>query len=253
MEQYLDNKNILVTGASRGIGRAIAEYLAKAGANLAIHYHQNIGAAKEVLDECGNKSFILQADLSNRNEVDKLFHKVVEEFATVDVIINNAGIAINSDPLGDDIQWTDDWLKTMEINLNATGYLCKKAISHFLEKTIRGKIINISSRAAFRGDTKDYLAYAASKGGVVSLTRSIARAFGKDGIVAFNVAPGFVKTDMAQQFFDEYGEDYALNDLALDRLTHPEDIAPFIRFLASGQADHATGDTFHINAGSYLH
>ena len=116
-----------------------------------------------------------------------------------------------------------------------------------------GRIVNISSRAAFRGDQPDYLAYAASKAGLVALTRSLARAYGKDGIVAFNVAPGFTRTEMAQDFIDQYGEDYAVSDIALTRLTEPKDIAPTLVFLASGLADHATGATIDINAASYVH
>ena len=97
------------------------------------------------------------------------------------------------------------------------------------------------------------MAYAASKAGVVGLTRSIARAYGKDGIKAFLVAPGFVRTEMAKEFIDQYGEDYATSDLALDTMTEPQDIAHFVAFLASGYANHATGGTFDINAGSYVH
>jgi NAD(P)-dependent dehydrogenase (short-subunit alcohol dehydrogenase family) len=113
-------------------------------------------------------------------------------------------------------------------------------------------LVNISSRAAFRGDTEDYLAYAASKGGVVSLTRSIARAFGKDNIKAFDLAPGFTHTEMAQVFIDKYGEDY-VKDGALPNMTEPADIARMVVFLASGNADHATGTTIDMNAGSYVH
>ena len=97
------------------------------------------------------------------------------------------------------------------------------------------------------------MAYAASKGGVVSLTRSIARAYGKDGIKAFNIAPGFTRTDMAEEFIKAYGEEHAMQDIALDKLTEPKDIAPMVTFLASGMADHATGCTIDINAGSYVH
>ena len=116
-----------------------------------------------------------------------------------------------------------------------------------------GRIINVASRAAFRGDTPEYVAYAASKGGVVALTRSLARGLGKQGVVAFTLAPGFTRTDMAQPFIDTYGADYATSDLALDRMTEPADIAPTIVFLASGQMDHATGATIDLNAGSYVH
>jgi NAD(P)-dependent dehydrogenase (short-subunit alcohol dehydrogenase family) len=125
-------------------------------------------------------------------------------------------------------------------------------VEHFTARD-GGRIINIASRAAFRGDRADYLAYAASKGGVVALTRSIARAFGKQGVKAFVVAPGFVRTDMAQDFFDAYGEKPVLDEIALPTLTEPVDVAPFVAFLASGMADHATGGTFDINAASYVH
>lgn len=114
-------------------------------------------------------------------------------------------------------------------------------------------MVHISSRAAFRGDTTAYMAYAASKGGMVSLSRSIARGYGKQGIKSFVVAPGFIQTDMAQQFIDVYGEQFVLDDLALDTLTQPKDLAPTVIFLLSGWMDHATGCTIDVNAGSYVH
>ncbi len=253
MEKHLKNKVVLITGGNRGIGRGISEYLLQHGAMVAVQYHQNKNKAEELVNKYGHKVKLFQADLSQALEVNNLINEVIDTMKTLDVVINNAGIAISSDIQEDDVGWIDDWMKTIDVNLNATGLICKKAINYFLEQERPGKIINISSRAAFRGDTAEYLAYAASKGGVVALTRSIARAFGKQGIVAFNIAPGFVKTDMAQKFFDQYGEEYALNDIALPQLTTPEDIAPLVAFLASGLADHATGGTFDINAGSYVH
>lgn len=252
MQINLKNKNILITGASRGIGKSIAELLVACGANVALQYNQNKNRADKVKKILGPKATFYQCDFSDGLEVGSFFNKVEKDFKKIDVIINNAGVAINSNPAKDDISWINDWLQTMDINLNSVALLCKKAIAHF-KKTSGGIIINISSRAAFRGDTKDYMAYAASKAGVVGLTRSIARAYGKDGIKAFLVAPGFVRTEMAQDFIDEYGEDYAMNDLALDQMTEPKDIAQFVAFLASGLANHATGGTFDINAGSYVH
>ena len=141
----------------------------------------------------------------------------------------------------------------MTVNLHSPAILCKKAVQHFIQKKASGRIINISSRAAYRGETADYLAYASSKAGLVALTRSIAKSFGKKGVKAFNIAPGFVQTDMAKAFMSQYGEEHAKEDIALERLTEPKDLAPLITFLASGMADHATGSTFDINAGSYLH
>ncbi len=115
-----------------------------------------------------------------------------------------------------------------------------------------GRIVNITSRAAHRGDTADYQAYAASKAALSALTKSIARAYGREGVRAFNVAPGFTRTAMAQDFIDQYGEAYATTDIALSALTEPDDVAPAVVFLASGLADHATGQTLDVNAGSYV-
>lgn len=252
MQNSLKNKHILVTGASRGIGRAIALHLHQCGARVAVHFSQNSNRAAEVMKKLGSRGVAVQADFSDSVEVSGFFYNVLKKMGHIDVVINNAGIAIHSDPQGAELQWLDDWLKTMDVNLNAVGLLCKKSIDHFLKRD-GGTIINIASRAAFRGDTRDYMAYAASKGGVVALTKSIARAYGKDGIVAFVVAPGFVRTDMADAFLKTYGEDYAVKDIALPNLTTPEDLAPLVSFLCSGQANHATGSTFDINAGSYLH
>lgn len=248
----LSDLNIVVTGASRGIGHSIASHLGKAGASLAIHYNKNKEPAESLANEIGPNSRIYQANLENKDECVQLFEKIERDFKRIDVLVNNAGIAIKSPvdlPSG---EWISRWEETLRVNLTATAILCKSAINHFLNQN-GGRIINIASRAAFRGDTIDYMAYAASKGGVVSLTRSIARGFGKQNIKAFVVAPGYVRTDMSQGFIDEYGEEIATHDTALLHMTEPNDVAPLVTFIASGMADHATGSTFDINAGSYFH
>ncbi|MCU0389655.1 MAG: SDR family oxidoreductase [Thermoflexibacter sp.] len=252
MNINLNESNILVTGSSRGIGKAIALRLIQSGAKVAIHYSQHEHSALEIINAYPQQAFAFKADLSKSDEVSQLFDNVIKHFGKLDVLVNNAGIAISSPINKDDELWMRDWELTMSVNLHATGLLCKKAINHFIPHQ-SGRIINITSRAAFRGDTAEYIAYAASKGGMVAITRSIARAYGKQGIKAFNIAPGFTRTDMAQGFIDEYGELYAMNDIALDRLTEPDDIAPLVVFLASGYADHATGATIDINAASYVH
>jgi NAD(P)-dependent dehydrogenase (short-subunit alcohol dehydrogenase family) len=252
MEISLNNKNVLLTGASRGIGASIARALAKSGARIALHFNQNEEKASRIASQAGNGSFILKADLKNPGEVIHLFDSALHEMGNIDVLINNAGISIESPIDRNDRDWLKDLRDTLEVNLVASSLMCKKAVNHFKE-TGGGIIINISSRAAFRGETAEYIAYAASKGGMISLTRSIAKEFGKYGITAFNIAPGFVKTDMAQQFFDEYGEEAVLSNLALNKLTQPDDLAPLIVLLASGLAEHATGTTIDINAGSYMH
>jgi len=253
MKIDLTNLNILLTGASRGIGFGIARLLLESGAKVALHCRKNGDSLSTLLNENSNyKGKLFKADLENLKETENLFNKVLENFHRIDVLINNAGIAIDSPIDKQTEKWLEDWEKTIRVNLTSLALLSKLAISHFIEIG-GGRIINIASRAAFRGDTPDYMAYAASKGGVVSLTRTIARGFGKKNIKAFVIAPGFVKTDMAKDFMEKYGEGIALNDIALNKLTDPDDIAPFVVFLASGLADHATGGTFDINAGSYVH
>jgi 3-oxoacyl-[acyl-carrier protein] reductase len=252
MQIDLGNMSVLVTGASRGIGAAIARAMGSAGAKVAIHYRDQRERATALAGQIGASAELFQADLSQPEECVALWDQVVARFGRVDALVNNAGIAISSPLDGATRDWLEGWDATMAVNLRAPSLLCRLAVAHFLQQG-GGRIINISSRAAFRGDQPAYLAYAASKGGLVALTRSIARGFGKAGIVAFNVAPGFTRTEMAQDFLDQYGEDYATNDIALQRLTEPEDIAPFVVFLASGLGDHATGCTIDVNAGSYVH
>jgi NAD(P)-dependent dehydrogenase (short-subunit alcohol dehydrogenase family) len=248
----LSDQTLLVTGASRGIGRAAALALAGAGATVAVHYGRSRDAAEEVADACGHGAVPVQADLTDLDATDRLFARVVDALGKVDALVNNAGVAVSAPLDADTDAWNDAWTRTMQVNLRAPELLCRHAVTHFRE-TGGGRIINIASRAAFRGDTPDYMAYAASKAGIVALTKSLARGFGDDNVKAFAIAPGFTRTDMAQDFIDTYGEDYATNDLALSQLTEPDDIAPTIVFLASGHADHATGTSIDINAGSYVH
>jgi len=252
MKVNLKNKKILVTGSSRGVGKAITKRLANCGAQVAAHYFNSEKSANELVQEFGNQIIPVRGDLGNPDETVEVFKVAYQKLNGLDVLINNAAIAVNSPITKDHASWLIDFHQTLQVNLTATALLCKVAIGKFVRNG-GGRIINIASRAAFRGDTTEYWAYAASKGGMVSLTGSIARAFGKDGIVAFNIAPGFVKTDMADGFIQQYGEDMVMDDLALGELTTPEHIAPMVALLASGLADHATGTTIDINAGSYVH
>ncbi|PQJ34448.1 3-oxoacyl-ACP reductase [Salinibacter sp. 10B] len=252
MRLDLSDHTILVTGASRGIGRATALALADVGATVAVHYGQSRDAAAEVAEQCGHGAQPIQADLTDLTATDRLFGRVVDVLGPVDALVLNAGVAEPTPLEADTDEWHAAWTDTMHVNLRAPELLCRHALPHFRQHG-GGRLISIASRAAFRGDTPAYMTYAASKAGLVALTRSVARGFGEDGVRAFTIAPGFVRTDMAQDFIDEYGEAHATSDLALNNLTVPEDVAPFVVFLASGQADHATGATIDVNAGSYVH
>jgi NAD(P)-dependent dehydrogenase (short-subunit alcohol dehydrogenase family) len=248
----LTDQTVLVTGASRGIGRAIALALADAGGTVAVHYGRSREAARDVADACGHGAEPVQADLSTLDATDGLVPDVIDRLGQLDGLVLNAGVARPTPLDAETDDWADDWAATMHVNLRAPELLCRHALAHFRAHD-GGRIVGVASRAAFRGDTPDYMTYAASKAGLVALLRSVARGFGADGVTAFTIAPGFVRTDMAQAFIDEYGEDYVTGDLALDELTEPEDVAPLVAFLLGGHADHATGTTIDVNAGSYVH
>jgi NAD(P)-dependent dehydrogenase (short-subunit alcohol dehydrogenase family) len=251
MKIDLSGQAVLVTGGSRGIGTAIVRAFAEAGARVAVHYGRERERAAALAAEAGQGAEAFGADLADPAACERLWAAVLERFGRVDVLVNNAGVAISAPLEQDTSQWVRAWEATMAVNLTASALLCREAIAHF-RASGGGRIVNIASRAAFRGDQPDYLAYAASKAGMVALTRSIARGFGGDGIKAFVVAPGFTRTEMAQDFIDQYGPEIALRDNALGRFTEPEDIAPTVLFLASGLADHATGSTVDLNAASYV-
>ena len=251
MHISLSGQRILVTGASRGIGRAIARQLSASGAEVILHYNAHEGEAKSLLAELPTKAYLAPCDLSNSAEVKGFIPRLVHNYGPITALVNNAGIS----PAAPDSLSTDDWLavweKVMAVNATAVGILCKEFMDQAKPQK-NGRIVMISSRAAFRGDTTDYLAYAASKGALVSLMRSIARHYGKIGIKAFLIAPGFTRTDMASEILAQYGEEFALGDIALSELTRPEDLAPMVTLLCSGLADHATGTSIDMNAGSYV-
>lgn len=248
----LSGQTVLVTGASRGIGRALARSVGAAGATVALHANRSRNAVETLAGDLGNDSFACTADLTDPHAAVTLWSEVTERARRVHAVVNNAAVAQAASPEASLDDWLDVWDRTMAVNLRAVAVICRLAAGHFAEHG-GGRIVNVASRAAFRGDTPAYTAYAASKAGVVALTRSIARGHGADGVAAFVLAPGFTRTDMAQPFIETYGEDYATSDLALPRMTEPEDLAPMVTLLVSGRADHATGTTIDMNAGSYVH
>lgn len=237
-----------VTGASRGIGKSITESILREGGEV-------IGTARSSAfpDEFikSDRFEGLHLDLAQIEEVKETLKPVFGRDLVPNVLVNNAGIFQDADMSAEEDIWLENWDQTMQVNLRIPALISKWAIERWREEE-GGILINIASRAAYRGDTQEYAAYAASKGGLVAFTKSIARDFGKDHISAYSIAPGFIKTDMAMDSIDVYGEEYLTQGMAFDEITSPEEVGDLVAFLASGKVSHMTGSTFHINGGSYM-
>ena len=246
---------VLLTGSSKGIGYKIAKDLIKEGHQLALHYNSNRSLLEVLINEYSSNSFIVKADLSEENEIKNLVDDTIENLSFPDCIINNAGIAESADIKLDLNNWSKMFDKTIDVNLKAPSLIFKEFLKYKREKKIKSRLrfINIASRAAFRGEQQDYISYACSKGGMISLTKTMSRSFGEtDNIVAISIAPGFVRTEMAQSFIDMHGEDLVKQGITLDRLTEPKDISPIVSLIVSGKMDHSTGSTIDVNGGSFL-
>jgi NAD(P)-dependent dehydrogenase (short-subunit alcohol dehydrogenase family) len=246
---------VLLTGSSKGIGYKIAKDLIKEGHQLVLHYNSNRSLLEALINEYSSNSFIVKADLSEENEIKNLVDDTIENLSFPDCIINNAGIAESADVRLDLNNWSKMFDKTIDVNLKAPSLIFKEFLKYKREKKINSRLrfINIASRAAFRGEQQDYISYACSKGGMISLTKTMSRSFGEtDNIVAISIAPGFVRTEMAQSFIDKHGEDVVKQGITVDRLTEPKDISPLVSLIVSGKMDHSTGSTIDVNGGSYL-
>ena len=246
---------VLLTGSSKGIGYKIANDLLAEGHELALHYNKNESPLSALLKKDKTGSFSIQADLSQQEEIKKMVENTIGKLSFPDCIINNAGIAESADISLDINDWSKMFDKTIDVNLKAPSLIFKEFLKYKREKKInsRLRIINIASRAAFRGEQQEYISYACSKGGIISLTKTMSRSFGEtDNIVAISIAPGFVRTDMAQSFIDKHGEDVVGQGITLDRLTEPKDISPLVSLIVSGKMDHSTGSTIDVNGGSFL-
>ncbi|HEX6120301.1 MAG TPA: SDR family NAD(P)-dependent oxidoreductase [Dongiaceae bacterium] len=248
----LGGKTVLVTGGSRGIGAAIVRAVAGAGATVLLHYGRSREAAEAVRDSVsGAKCRLVQADLAEIGAASGLWRAASEAADRIDVLVNNAGI-FEALPIDSSSEaWRSAWSRVLQVNLHAPAELCKLAIPHFRAHG-GGKIINVASRAAHRGDAPDQWPYAASKGALVALTKTIARGYARDNILAFAIAPGFTETEMAYAGLDDSGIERILAEIPLGSMASPEECGALAAFLCSDQVRHMTGATFDINGASYV-
>ncbi len=247
-----NNKTVLISGASRGVGRATAIHFAKLGARVIVHYNNNIKAAEDTLNELeGDNHFIQQCDIKDPESIKTMVEFIIKETGKIDVLVNNAGVyeEIDIKTVGYP-QWEDHWNKNIHTNLIGPANLSFFVIKNMI-KNGGGKIVNVSSRGAFRGEPTSP-AYGASKAGMNSMGQSMAKALAKDNIYVFTVAPGYIETDMVTDIMASEAGDEVKAQSPLNRISKPEEVANLIVFLASDGTDYMTGCIIDINGASYF-
>ena len=231
--------HILLTGATRGIGAATAARLAREDVALV-----GTGSA--------------DGDLADPATPARLWRSALDRLdGRIDVLINNAGV-FEAAPLGgDDVAWTESWNRTLQVNLTASAELCRHAVLHWQQRGALGgfqggRIVNIASRAAYRGDSPAHWHYAASKAGTVAMTKTIARGYAREDILAFAICPGFTMTGMAEDYLESRGGEKLLADIPLGRVADPSEVAEAAAFLALNAPPSMTGAVIDINGASYV-
>lgn len=232
--------NILITGASRGIGAATYDLLKSRGHNVAGHSSRGGGD-------------LIAGELTGQDAPRKLWETALDRLGgRIDVLVNNAGIYEGIADNAPDSDWRSAWERTMRINLYAAADLCRLAIQHFRERGGEGRIVNVSSRAGSRGDSPAHWHYAASKGAILAMTKSIARGYAAEGILAFAVSPGFTVSEMTDEYLQGRGGKKILAEIPLGRVATTREIAETIRWLATEAPPSATGANIDVNGASYV-
>ena len=232
--------NILLTGASRGIGATTYDLLRARG-------HRVVGHSSKGSDD------LVAGDLTDPAAPRNIWDTALAELdGRIDVLVNNAGIYEAVADNATDEEWHAAWSRTLTINLQAAADLSKLAVSHFLDLGIPGRIVNVASRAAFRGDSPNHWHYAASKSAIIGMTRTIARAYAAEGILAFAVAPGFTVSEMTEEYLQGRGGAAIVADIPLGRVTSTDEVAEAIRWLATEAPAASTGSVVDLNGASYV-
>lgn len=246
---YLTGKTAIVTGGSRGIGRAVSVALAKAGANVAIIYAGNTAAAEEtkkLVERCGAKAELFQCDVADEASVASMVKNVKKDFGSIDILINNAGITRDGLLM---IMKEEDWNAVLQTNLTGV-YHCTKAVSRIMMKQKAGAIVNLTSVVGETGNAGQ-ANYAAAKAGVIGFTKAVAKELASRHIRCNAVAPGYVETDMTA-FLTEEGKDAMLKTIPLGRPASADDVAQAVLFLASNEASYITGQVLNVDGGMVM-
>lgn len=245
-DKQLMSKAALVTGASRGIGRAVALDLARSGRSVALNYASNVEAAKQTLsmiESGGGEAILVQADVGDSAQVDAMFKEVEETLGDVSVLVNNAGTRADGLALS---MSDDDWERVVRANLFGTFACCRRALRSML-RTRSGRIVNIASTAGLRG-SPGQANYSASKAGVIGLTKTLAREVAGKGITVNAVAPGLIETDLTSALNDKQ-RDALTSEIPQRRAGTVEEVAGLVTWLCSDQAAYATGGVYVIDGG----
>jgi len=244
----LKSKIALVTGGSRGIGKAIAKRLASQGATVVINFAQNETAANQTIkeiEESGGQAFASKFDVSDFDKVHQEIDKIIEKFGGLHILINNAGIT--QDTLLMRMK-EEDWDSVISINLKGI-FNCTKAVTRNMFKQREGRIVNLTSVVGEMGNAGQ-TNYAASKAGIIGFTKACAREMAPRGITVNAISPGFIKTDITDELTEDLKKDY-ISRIPMNRFGTPEDIAGAVSFLVSDDATYITGEVFRINGGIY--
>ena len=226
--------HILISGASRGIGAAIAEALVS-------------DTTKVVALSSAD------GDLADPAVPDRIWNRTLTHLdGRIDVLVNNAGVFEANPVDAEDVEWLANWGRTLQINLTASAQLCRHAVLHWQQRKSEGRIVNIASRAAHRGDSPAHWHYAASKAGMVAMTKTIARAYARENILAFAICPGFTMTGMAEDYLSSRGGEKLLADIPLGRVAMPDEVGEMARWCALDAPASMTGAVLDVNGASYV-
>lgn len=247
LEIDLSGKSAIVTGGSRGVGRAVVRMLVRAGADVGFSYLTRTADAEALVGECGGRSWAQPANVAVREEVDAFFERAAREFGSIDIFVGNAGLWEPRDvPLAD--MSDEQWRNTMAVNIDSVFYTTRAAIRMMNEN---GRIVLVSSTAGQRGEA-GHGDYAASKGAMISLVKGVAVELGRRNITVNSVAPGWIDTDMAAEPYRNGGRERIEAAIPIGRVASAEDVAGPIVFLCSHYARHITGEILNVNGGSVL-